>query len=205
MTLDLILLFNLVLLAAIASPGPALLIAIKTTLTHGRNAGLKIGLGLAIMAASWTAMALLGLEIIFQIFPWAYLGIKIIGGFYLLYLAWKTWKSAKAPLDENNTQQSETSVLAGILINLANPKSVLFAASFLIVIFPPDLMVVEKLFIVINHLGVEVICYSIIATIMSAEFIRKKYFVAKLILDRIAAVVIGGLALKILVGSGPTN
>ena len=46
MTLAQLLAFNLALFAAIFSPGPALLVAVRTTLTGGRLAGLAVGAGL---------------------------------------------------------------------------------------------------------------------------------------------------------------
>ena len=39
--------FNLALLVAIASPGPALLVALQTTLSAGRNAGMGSATGSA--------------------------------------------------------------------------------------------------------------------------------------------------------------
>ena len=79
MELGHIIAFNLTLLASMASPGPALLLALKTTLTSGRMAGIITGLGLGTMAALWTGLALLGLEGVFQLFPWAYALLKRAG------------------------------------------------------------------------------------------------------------------------------
>ena len=74
MTIEHLIAFNLALLAAIASPRPALLMAVRTALSAGRRAGIAMGCGLGLMAAAWTLMALLGLEAIFRLFPWAYGG-----------------------------------------------------------------------------------------------------------------------------------
>jgi threonine/homoserine/homoserine lactone efflux protein len=71
--------FNVALIAAVAAPGPALLVAIRTTLGMGRRAGAAIDLGLATMAALWTLAALLGLEAVFRASPWAYGGMKRSG------------------------------------------------------------------------------------------------------------------------------
>ena len=60
MTFGQLLAFNIALLVAIASPGPALPMAIRTTLSGGRRAGVAVGAGLGLMAATWTLMALLG-------------------------------------------------------------------------------------------------------------------------------------------------
>jgi threonine/homoserine/homoserine lactone efflux protein len=42
MTIEHLIAFNIALFAAIASPGPALLVAIQTTLSSGRTAGMSI-------------------------------------------------------------------------------------------------------------------------------------------------------------------
>ncbi len=46
--------FNIVLIAAIASPGPAMLMATQTSLSAGRAAGIAVGAGLGLMAATVT-------------------------------------------------------------------------------------------------------------------------------------------------------
>ena len=96
MTIEYFLAFNLALLAAIASPGPALLVAIQTSVRSGRRAGMATGAGLGLIAAGWTLTALLGLEAVFRLVPPAYTALKIAGALYLLYLAWKIWRGATA-------------------------------------------------------------------------------------------------------------
>jgi len=197
MSFELLLAFNLTLLAAIASPGPAMLVSIRTTLVEGRMAGIKTGLGLGVMAAVWTMLALLGLNGIFEIFPWAYITLKIVGAIYLFYIAWNTWRSAKQPLN-NNVKIGKNHFRDGILLNLSNPKSVLFAAAVIVLIFPPDLSLLDKSIIIANHLIIEIICYTLIALTMSTEAISKQYLKTKKWLDRFAAIVLGSLGLKLL-------
>lgn len=197
MSFELLLAFNLTLLAAIASPGPAMLVSIRTTLVEGRMAGIKTGLGLGVMAAVWTMLALLGLNGIFEIFPWAYIILKIVGAIYLFYIAWSTWRSAKQPLN-NNVKIGKNHFRDGILLNLSNPKSVLFAAAVIVLIFPPDLSLLDKSIIIANHLIIEIICYTLIALTMSTEAISKQYLKTKKWLDRFAAIVLGSLGLKLL-------
>ena len=197
MTYEHILAFNIALLAAIASPGPALLVAIRTTLVGGRSNGISIGFGLGLMASLWTGFALLGLDGLFRLFPWAYLAAKIIGAIYLLYIAWSTWKGASTELQDTSYAR-KNAFRDGFLINVSNPKSVLFAAAVLVVIFPQDLTLLEKGIVVANHFVIEVAFYTILAFLMSAETVRQKYLNAKLYLDRFAAVVLGGLGLKLI-------
>jgi len=197
MTIEHVIAFNLALLAAIASPGPALLVAIRTTLSAGRMAGVAIGCGLGVMAAMWTLMALLGLEGVFRLFPWVYTAAKIAGALYLIYIAWNTWTGARSA---NNGKARPTghAFRAGFLINLLNPKSVLFAAAVLIVIFPAGMAPIDKGFVVLNHLGLELIFYTGLAIVMSTEAVSRRYLRAKLYLDRFAAVVLGALGFRLL-------
>ena len=191
--------FNLTLLAAIASPGPAMLMAIRATLTGGLRHGLVVGAGLGTMAAGWTALALLGLDSIFALFPWAYLALKTAGALYLLWIAYGMWRTARVPLTPTRGDvPRHRAFLTGLSVNLANPKSVLFASAVLLVIFPQDMSLAEKSIIVTNHLAVELICYTAFAVLLSSGPARDGYLRAKPVLDRIAAAVLGALGLRLL-------
>ncbi|MEM7214663.1 MAG: LysE family translocator [Pseudomonadota bacterium] len=149
MTFELVLAFNIASIAAWLSPGPAMLVAIHTSLAKGRSAGILIGIGLAFMASMWVMAALLGLQAVFEWFPWAYVAVKLLGAAYLFYIAWNSWKNAKKPIASASGAKSRP-LMDGVVLNLSNPKSVLFAAAVLVVIFPPDLAGTEKAFIVAN-------------------------------------------------------
>jgi threonine/homoserine/homoserine lactone efflux protein len=191
--------FNLTLLAALASPGPAMLLAIRATLSGGRGHGLATGFGLGTMAAIWTLLALLGLDAIFTLFPWAYLAMKLTGAAYLLWIAWGMWRNAAAPMDTHGKPIPRRHAFqTGLLVNLANPKSVLFAASVLVVIFPPDMTLAQKALIVGNHMVVEWIAYSLFALALSTKPARDGYLRLKPVFDRLAAAILGMLGLRLL-------
>ena len=199
MTLTHLIAFNLTLLAALASPGPAMLLAIRATLSGGRAQGIATGLGLGTMAALWTGMALLGLEAIFILFPWAYLAMKLAGATYLIWIAVAMWRQAAMPITPaQGTTPHRRAFLSGMSVNLANPKSVIFAASVLVVIFPPGLGAAEKLLIVANHLVVEIVAYGLFALALSTAPARDGYLRLKPVLDRIAAAVLGALGLRLI-------
>lgn len=197
MSFEVLIAFNIVLIASILSPGPAFLMAVSTTLSKGRTAGIKTGLGLGVMACLWTLMGLLGLDFIFKIFPWAYVAVKTIGACYLLYIAWNTWINAKEPIIESD-KHIDHYFRDGFLVNLSNPKSILFAASVLALIFPPNLSIEAKALITLNHLLLEVLFYSFVAFTMSTKAVSQQYLKAKTWFDRFAAIILGGLGLKLL-------
>ncbi|AVO39262.1 LysE family translocator [Pukyongiella litopenaei] len=189
--------FNAVLLAAMASPGPALLLALRTSLVQGPRAGIATGAGLALIAAAWTGAGLLGLDIVFALFPWAYAAIKTAGALYLIWLAVSMWRNARNPLPATPPNRGHA-FRTGILVNLGNPKSVLFASAVLAVIFPPDLTLADKGFIVLNHLCVELIAYTGLALLLTTGPARRAWLGARTGLDRVAAAVLGALGLRLL-------
>lgn len=198
MTTQALIAFNIALIAALISPGPALLVAIRTTLGAGRSAGVALGCGLALMAATWTLMALLGLEGIFRLFPWAYAIAKLVGAGYLIYIAVTMWREARGTVAEQ-ALPAKHAFRDGFLVNLLNPKSVLFAAAVLIVVFPSGMSAMENAVVVLNHLLTEVIFYSLVAFGMSAEAVKRRYLRAKVYIDRTSSVVLGALGLRLLV------
>ena len=100
MSLEHLVAFNLALFAALISPGPALLATLQTALGSGRAAGIIFGAGLGFMAALWMLLGLLGLGVVFDLFPWAYSVAKIVGAAYLIYLAVNMWRSAGEPVHQ---------------------------------------------------------------------------------------------------------
>lgn len=197
MSFEVILAFNIVLIVSILSPGPAFLMAVGTSLSKGRLSGIKTGFGLATMAAIWTLTGLFGLDAVFKLFPWMYTSIKTVGALYLIYIAWKTWSSSKEPI-QIQEKTMDHSFRDGFLVNVSNPKSVLFAASVLAVIFPPDLSLGAKAFITLNHFLLEIAFYTLVAFTMNTKAVSQQYLKAKTWFDRISAIVMGGLGLRLL-------
>ncbi len=197
MSIDQLLAFNVVLLAAIVSPGAAFLLSVRTSVAAGRRAGILTGFGLGLMATLWTLAALLGLDAVFTLFPWAYGALKTGGAFYLIYLAYRTWRTARTPLS-SDAKPARRAFLDGVLVNLGNPKAMLFAAAVIVVVFPQALPATDIALVTLNHLALEILFYTTCALVLSAHSARLRYLKAKPILDRAAALLLGGLGLKLL-------
>ena len=189
--------FNITLLAAMISPGPALLYALRMSIAGGLRTGIATGAGLGLAAAGWTGAALLGLDALFRLVPWTYLALKTLGALYLLFLAVQMWRHARTPVAAP-ASAGRRACLGGLMVNLANPKAVLFAASVLVVIFPAGLSTSERTLIVANHFAVEVIAYSAFAALIATPAARAGYLRLKTVFDRIAAGLLGLLGLRLL-------
>ncbi|MCV6584677.1 MAG: LysE family transporter [Marinibacterium sp.] len=199
MSWDSLLAFNAILIAALASPGPAFILALRTAVSEGRMAGIATGAGLGLMAATWTLAALLGLESLFAIAPWSYGALKLGGALYLIWIAVQTWRHADAPLDDVAAPRHGRAFVQGLLVNLGNPKSVLFAGAVIVVVFPKGLDATGIALVVANHLALELIFYSFAALALSTGPARRGYLRLKPLLDRIAATLLGALGLRLIV------
>lgn len=189
--------FNLALAVAICSPGPALIYILQASLSGGRMVGFMTGCGSATAAAGWTLAALLGLDTLFQLFPWAYAGFKTAGALYLMFIAWKTWKNARVPI-EVRARPHARAYMGGLMVNLANPKAVLFSGAVLVVVFPPGIGLGDKLIVAADQLAVEIVAYGLFATLLNTHAVSSRYLRLKPVFDRIAAAVLGALGVRLI-------
>lgn len=59
-----------------------------------REAGISLAFGIAVGSLTWATLSVIGLTVIFSEFSLALYVVKILGGAYLLWLAYKSFKSA---------------------------------------------------------------------------------------------------------------
>ncbi len=111
-------------------PGPDIIFVITQGLTRGRKEAVFTALGLGTGCIFHTTIAAFGIALIFQQSPLAFNILKILGVLYLLYLSFKAYKTAN---DDINTEdnQAQAGFLKGILMNILNPKVILFFLAFL--------------------------------------------------------------------------
>jgi threonine/homoserine/homoserine lactone efflux protein len=124
-----ILLAYSVFLVAIASPGPNVLAVIGTSMSVGRSSGMALALGVAAGSFCWALMAAVGLSALLASYAYALTMIKVAGGLYLLWLAYKAFRSAAATHDLKATTVSEAGAfryfIRGLTIQMTNPKAAL--------------------------------------------------------------------------------
>lgn len=118
-------------LLAIASPGPNILAVIGTSMSVGRSSGVALALGVACGSFAWAVLTVIGLSALLSTYAYALIFIKVFGGLYLLWLAYKSFKSAVSSHDIEATELAggkRTPVgylLRGFIIQMTNPKAAL--------------------------------------------------------------------------------
>ena len=119
-------------LVATASPGPSNLAIMGTAMRHGRAAGLTLAMGVVCGSMFWAVLAATGISAILASFAEALFAIKIAGGLYLLFLAYKSAHSALKADPVRSARDAAVAVPAyralyrrGLLLHLSNPKAIL--------------------------------------------------------------------------------
>lgn len=118
-------------LLGISSPGPNVLAVIGTSMGVGRKSGIALALGVATGSFTWAMLTALGLSALLATYASAIIAIKIAGGCYLLWLAFKAFKSAASSHDiearklAGATRSPAGYALRGYVIQMTNPKAAL--------------------------------------------------------------------------------
>lgn len=127
---------------AAASPGPATFAVAATSMAKGMKPGLALGVGLTLGLSVWGVLTAVGLGTLIMAWAPALIALKILGGGYLLYLAWLSARSAlsgtsTALKSSDDRGQGQHMIRRGFLLNMMNPKAVL-AWTAVIALGQPD-------------------------------------------------------------------
>src|SRR6478672_8623678 len=122
-------LFAAACLALTATPGPDMLLIASRSISQGRASGFATLAGIQLGTYCHALAAAFGLSQLFLAVPVAYDVVRYAGAAYLLYLAWKTFRSARTALaTDAGTDRHPIGIVfwQGLLTNLLNPKMALF-------------------------------------------------------------------------------
>lgn len=131
---DILFAFFLAALLFAYMPGPALIYTAAQTMARGRRAGFMASLGLHLGGWVHVFAATLGLSALFQLVPVLYTGLKIVGALYLVWLgiAILRQKPASGPsMPTVRTKSARRAFMESIIVEVLNPKTVLFYVAFL--------------------------------------------------------------------------
>jgi threonine/homoserine/homoserine lactone efflux protein len=116
-----------------ASVGPISLLVIRRTIAEGRLYGLVSGMGVATADATYGAIAAFGLAAVTDVLVNARQVLGLVGGVFLLWLAWGTMRSTPTEAATVTTRRrGYTGAYLSILgLTMANPMTILsFSALF---------------------------------------------------------------------------
>ncbi len=116
------------------TPGPGVFSSISSGLHHGFRLGIWNALGMQIASLIWISIVALGLGAILLASEEAFAVVKWVGVAYLVYIGVMTWHAPPRPFVEDaddNTHTPREIFARGFLVNMTNPKGIIFIAAIL--------------------------------------------------------------------------
>lgn len=198
--------FGIAVLLAL-SPGPDNLFVITLSALRGVRAGLWVVLGLCSGLIVHTLAVAWGVAALFAASATAFTVLKLLGAAYLLYLAWGAWNAPASVVDDSGGPSVPDMTpmqawLRGVIMNLTNPKVILFFLAFLPQFSNParGSVAVQTFLLGLIFILAAGLTFSTLA-LLAGSIGRKlqRSASAQTCLNRSASVVFAGLALKLLV------
>jgi len=135
------LMFGLIALGMVLTPGPNMIYLISRSICQGRRAGLISLGGVAMGFVFYMLCAAFGITAFIFAVPYAYDTLRFAGALYLLYLAWQAVKpGGRSPFAVRDLPVDTPKKLftMGFITNLANPKIAVMYLSLLPQFITPD-------------------------------------------------------------------
>jgi threonine/homoserine/homoserine lactone efflux protein len=183
-------------LAGAVSPGPGFVSLTRVAASHGRRAGLKCALGLAVGSSLWAAAALFGLAALFAAAPWAQAALKLGGAIYLIWLAFKLWSNSDAP-DADAPKAIARPFRGAVLVQMANPKTAVFFGSIFITVLPAHPSPMMAAGIVATVLFTEIAWFSLLALAFGAAPVQARYRALRGRIDRVCGALMAALGARL--------
>jgi threonine efflux protein len=204
----------LLYLAALIIPGPNLLLLTHTAASSSRRAARSVALGIATGTLLWVAVAVFGVQRIFDAAPWLHTGLRAAGGVYLLYLAYGLLRSLRADqhtspvanVDEKGATDTthKGAQLAhyrrGLMTNLTNPKSLAFWTSVAMVSIDSTAPLPTHLAAVLMVAAMALVWHVGLAYLFSTPSAQRAYLRAKPVLSLVTGAVMAAFGARLLWG-----
>lgn len=165
------------------SPGASMVVTISNSIAGGIQIAMKSILGLQLALLTHILIVSVGLGALLATSALAFTILKYLGAAYLLYLGFtKFFSKKKIVKDEDeisNLRSSKSLIWEGFVVNMMNPKSIIFLAAFL----PQFLNPAEALFFQYMVLGITVLsvdlivmcCYATLASSIRPYLLKSKF------------------------------
>lgn len=152
------LLFLSICVATVASPGPAVFLAIKNGLTHGFKRTVFAVLGNLTALFIMMSVSAAGLGAIILASASLFNALKIAGGLYLLYLGIKLLRSKPMKIELDKSKVSETVPLLHLyreafLVSITNPKAIAFCTALFPQFINPSQPIVSQFLVLAGTFG----------------------------------------------------
>jgi threonine/homoserine/homoserine lactone efflux protein len=148
------------------SPGPAVLYIVARTLDQGLAAGLVSMLGITTGGVVNVVLAAAGVAAVASTWPVSLFVLQVVGALYLIWLGVQRVLHFRASTGDIEVQHQSLGVIyrQAVIVNLTNPKTILFLLAFL-----PQFVTVDETPVWMQMLALG-LAFTLIATITDGMY-----------------------------------
>jgi threonine efflux protein len=195
---------------ATASPGPSNLSIMGIAMSEGRRAALQFAAGVLCGSLFWAVLAVCGLSALLAGTAALLWALKVAGGLYLMWLAWRSLRAAMRPAArmpalvpiEHAAEPAWQLYLRGLGMHLTNPKAVLAWLAIVSLALPVGAQTGHALWVVAGCMLIGALVFGGYAMLFSVARARDLYARLRRGLEGVLAVVFATAGMRLLAGSG---
>jgi threonine/homoserine/homoserine lactone efflux protein len=201
------LLAYLTFVIGVASPGPSVLAVMGMAMAQGRTRALVLASGVVSGSLFWGLCAALGLAALMQRYAAALMLVKLIGGLYLLWMAWQAARKAlrgaraDAGADAGPAPGYGRLYLRGAAMHLTNPKAVVVWLSVVSLAMPAGAAAADALAFVTSCVPLSAAIFTCYALAFSTSPARRAYRAGERGINAVLAGVFGYAGARMLLST----
>ena len=88
------------------------MVAVRTAASEGFATAVALAFGFGLGAVLWAFSAMAGLALLFELVPQLFTTLKIVGGAFLIVIAWMMWRHAPDPMPQAATDLPSRSLVS---------------------------------------------------------------------------------------------
>lgn len=193
---------------ALISPGPDFLMVVRSALRNTRRRAIGVSIGIALANAIYIGLCIIGVGSAIARSLWLMITLKIIGGCFLLYIAYHALKARRsdyaflAQEQEHSRLQNAPSFWKefwlGMGSGLSNPKNIIFYLSLFSVVLTPESGVMLSLGLGLWMTLLVFAWDTMIIFVLSQQKVRRTFGKIAFYIDKIAGALLGFMGYKLL-------
>ncbi|BEN30179.1 LysE family translocator [Serratia marcescens] len=188
-----------VYIVGVVIPGPNFVAVAHKAVSARRAEAFALVAGIVLVNLFWASSALLGIGVVFALFPWLALAVKVAGAGYLMWFGYRLIAQA-APSSGSPTATGKSgfraAFLQGIATNIANPKSIAFYAAVFSSAAPAHVSTPTFLAMLLEVAVIASLWYGLVALVLSHAPVAGAYRRSKAWIDRACGTLIIALGLR---------
>jgi RhtB (resistance to homoserine/threonine) family protein len=188
------------------SPGPDFVLISKNSITHSRRAGILSSLGITVGILFHSFYCILGIAVVISQSLLAFSIIRYIGAAYLIYLGVKSLFS-KTTLKTQPKRAGHKSIgdftafREGLLVNVLNPKCILFMLSIFTMVVKPHTPYWAQAIYGLELAGITGLWFCLLSYLLTHRHVSKRLASVQTVISKLMGVFLIGFGLDLIFSS----